>query len=499
MAGFLIICGLAIGLYLLRPWLDRQILKIGIRRVKSKESHQQQHRTSQAEFLIQQAKKSVASDTYNPFDLDRLTAAIDYYHQSYLLSSNFTCIQSIEGLEAEIERRRQFQTLFRTATDDFHYKRFGAALANLSTARELYSPPQLLETIARCQQEYAGEKIYLQSLAKAKELSFAGKFRDALSVINEAVAKFDREDAQQLQISLNRVIAAREQLNLGNIEQQLGDLTAAKTHYQSALTLVPDWSEPKLKLATIATQTDEINAAIDLLVAIDRPQANCLLGWLYTRQHQYQQAQTVWSSADLALVRDYGRSIAQANRAQQQLIYPQIQQLIETGNLERAKALSLEFIANFGSDRLIETNLKDCIDPSIEVKMWETRDWARLAIFARENWLSNTDLTSLHNWAISLYYATQIDDNLEELIIVWSMAIVNISGNPILQDLPWLGSRSLAPLEVGKQLWQILEQRIEPIKDIDLPRYLGLRDRFRQEFWASELARTETNAKIYRW
>ncbi len=496
MANFLIICCVTIGIYCLRPWIDRQILNFRIRRMKSKDSQQQQQQNMQADLLIRQAKDALAKDNCNPFDLDLLTAAVEYYHQSYLLSSSYLCLNAIEELEMEIERRRQFQSLFRQATDDFHFKRFGDAAIGLAAARELYAPPQLLATIDRCHQEYEREKVYLQSLDRAKKLSFAGKFRDALSVVNAAVAEFDREDGERLQISLNRAIAAREQLNLGKIEHQLGDFTAAQAHYRSALTLLPQWREPKLRLATIAARTAEIDTSIDLLVEIDLPHARRLLGWLYLRQQQYLQAHTVWTDADRELMYEYGREVANTNQAQRQLIQPRIQQLIESGNLDRARSLSLEFLDRFGSDLLIQTNLKDCIEPAIETQIWATRDWARLAIYAREHWLSNSDSKSLHNWAICLYYATQIDDDLEELIVAWSTAIANISRDPSIADLPWFGTRSLAPSEVGKQLWQVLEQRIEPIKEIDLPRYLDLRDRFRQEFWADELARTDSTATI---
>jgi hypothetical protein len=458
----------------------------------------EQDRFSQAELLIKQAKSAIDRDTdlYNPFDTDLLSTAIDCYHRSYLLVNKDSCNQAIESLQLEIERRHQFQSLFRTATKYFHEKQFGQALITLFSAQALYSPQQLVKTISDCEENAKLEKIYLQSLAEAKALSYAGEFSNALQIVELATAKFDRQDGADIQIRLNRVIAAKNQLDLGQTKQTTGDTAGAKNDYLAATYLMPEWKEPQLRLALLEAQSGGNQEAIDRLAIINYPETKCLEGLLYSQSGEYRQARELWSKLDRDLVKAYWEIISNETIEQCKLIQPQIKQLVDRGELEQARAISVKFINQFGSDSLIENNLTNCILPGIETKIWKTQDWQKLAILTRENWLNQPSIKSLHNWAIALYYATQIDGKIEQLTIAWSTAIANIDLDPTLQNLPWLVGKSPALADISDRLWTLLEQRIETIKDADLSKYLDLRDRFRQEFWALKLAQEQPNAKI---
>jgi hypothetical protein len=416
--------------------------------------------------------------------------------QSYLLINKDSYLQSIDSLQIEIDRREEFKSLFRTAAKYFHEKYFGSALTTLFLAQELYSPPQLVKTIAECEYLARDEKVYLKSLDRAKQLSHAGKFNDALNIIVLAAAKFSRQDGADLQVKLNRVIAATEQLNLGNKQQKSGDINAAKYHYTAALQLVPEWKEPQLKLAMIEAQAGKTSAAIDRLATIDSLETKCLEGLLHSKQGAYQQAKEIWSKLDRDLVREYWQMISTETIEQCRLIQPQIKQLVDRGELEQARTISLEFIGQFGSDSLIETNLNNCILPGIETKIWQTEDWQKIAILTHENWLSQPSIKSLHNWTVALYYTSQIDNNLDKLIIAWPTAIANISLDPILQDIPWLGGKSPSWKDLSDRLWQILDRRIEEVKNLDLPKYLNLRDCYRQDFWAMEFAQEQPDTKM---
>ena len=459
---------------------------------------EEQARNQQVESLIKQAKSAIAQDTetYDPFDTKLLIVAIEYYHQSYLLISKDSYLQSIDSLQLEIDRRHNFQHLFRTATKYFYDKYFEKALATLQSAQKLYSLPQLVKTIAECEDLARDEKSYLESLAVAKQLSFEGKFSEALSIVVLAVSKFPRQDGADIQVSLNRVIAATEQLKLGNNHRKSGDMIAAKYHYSAALQLMPEWKEPQLKLAIIEAQTGENGAAIDRFATIDSPDTKCLEGLLHSHQGAYQQAREIWSKLDRNLMREYWHLISTETVEQCKLIQPQIKQLVDRGELEQARTISLEFINQFGSDSLIEANLNNCILPGIETKIWKTEDWPKIAILAHENWVNQPSIRSLHNWTVALYYASQIDNNIEKLIIASSTAIANISLDPILQDIPWLGEKLPALGDLSDRLWQILDQRIEEVKDLDLPKYLDLRDCYRREFWAMKFAQEQPDTKI---
>jgi hypothetical protein len=461
-----------------------------------KSDRQRKNQMQQAELLIQEAKSAIDRDACDPFNTDLLLAAIVFYRQSYDLVENSSCLQAIANIQIEIDRRHRFQDLLKTAAKHFQLNQFRQAVNTLYLARELYAPQQLIQKIAEYQEYTKTEDVYFQSIAEAKVLSYAGKFREALTVVNNALAKFPNPDGESLQLKLSRAIAAQEQLSLGDIEQKIGDLNAAKSHYLAALTLVPEWSKPQLKLAIVETQSGRIDEAIQQLASIDRPQVKYLEGLLHVQKQQYQKARAVWSQLDRNLVQEYSQILAKIAQQKSQLVRSQIKQAVEQGDLERAKILSLDFLEGFGSESTIENNLHDCILPGIETKIWQTREWDKIATFARAQWVEQKSIKSLHNWAIALHFATQIDDNIEELIIAWSTAISNLDRDPMLQDLPWLGNQPVSLIDTSSKLWKLLEQRIEGIKDSDLPRYLNLRDLYRQEFQAMALAKTEVNAKI---
>jgi hypothetical protein len=472
--------------------LDTIILTLDI----WKSQGQKKNQMELAKLLIQEAKSAVNRDTYDPFDTNMLLSAIAYYRESHLLIENSSCLQAIDNLQIEIDRRHRFQALVRTAVEHFQLKQFRQAVNTLLLARELYAPQRLIQTIAEYQEYTKTEDVYLQSIADAKILSYAGKFREALTIVNDAVAKFPNPDGENLKFKLSRVIAAKEQLSLGNIEQKISDLNTAKSHYLAALTLMPEWSQPKLKLAIVETQSGQIDTGIERLASIDRPQVKYLEGLLHVQKQQYQIARAVWSKLDRNSVQEYSQILARIAREKSQLWRSQIRQLVEQGDLERAKTLSLDFLDRFGSEPTIENNLHDCILPGIEASIWNTRAWDKIAIFAKEQWLKQRNIKSLHNWAIALHYSTQVDDNIEELIIAWSTAIANIDRDPMLQDLPWLGTQPRSLLDTSNKLWALLELRIDAFKDTDLPRYLHLRDLYRQEFWAMALVKTEPTAKV---
>jgi hypothetical protein len=513
--GILLIICLVVILYRLLPAIENSIYEIRYRieawKIRQEQNRRQagdikstdrikeeekQRQIAEATLLIQEAKSAIHRDTYNPFNTDLLLTAIEYYRRSQALIGNNICLQQIEDIQREIDRRLQFQALFETATGYFHLQKYRQALSTLFTAQELYSPRRLLQTIVEYQEYTKAEDIYFQSLTEAKTLSYAGKFREALNVVNDATAKFPHPDGENLQFKLSRVIAAKEQLNLGNIERKIGDTTAAKSHYSAALTLMPEWSDPKSKLAIIETKAGQIDAGIERLSTIDRPEVKYLEGLLYIQRQEYHKAQLAWSKLDLNVVQAHSQILADIAQEESNLARLKIKQLVDGGNLEGARTISLDFIDQFGSNQLIENNLNNCIIPGIEAKIWNTQEWSRIALFAREQWLTQKDIKSLHNWAVSLYYSTQVNGNLEELIIAWSTAIANIDLDPSLQNLPWIGTRSISLVDISEKLWGILAQRIEIVKDTDLSRYLYLRDRYRQEFWGVKLAKADINAQI---
>lgn len=500
MVYFLIIV-LAILIWNNLEWLDKKTSRIQLA-VKSWRSRQEtkkkeKDKIKQAINLIEQAKITINQDTYNPFDTDLLSKAIDYYLQSYSIVKKDSCMQAIDNIQLEIDRRHQFQSLFRTATENFHHRKFKEALNNLLAAKEIYAPEKLLQTIEEFQEQAKEEDTYLESLAEAKRLSYLGEFSNALISLNQALVKFSSPDGEKLAFSLGRAAAAQKQLDLGKDKQQLGLTSEAKCHYIAALTLMPNWGEAKLQLAIVNIIIGETNEGIEQLADVDNPQVQYLKGLLYAQQQKYKEAKEIWSTLDQEVVREHRQILVDISIAERQLVQPRIKQLIEQNDLEQSKTTSLEFINKFGSDLLIETNLNDYILPAIETNIWNAEKWDEVVVFAREQWLNKKNIESLHNLAIALYYASQNDDShTEELLLTWSTAIANINTDPILQNIPWLENKSLSLTEVSENLWQLLEKRIETVKDLNSEKYFQLRDQYRQEIWAAKLLQEELNNKI---
>ncbi len=76
----------------LRDWVYGRIyaIRLAIARWKlEREIKQaQQKQISQAEALIREAKLAIDRDTYNPFEIELLNTAINYYQQSYKIVNN---------------------------------------------------------------------------------------------------------------------------------------------------------------------------------------------------------------------------------------------------------------------------------------------------------------------------------------------------------------------------------------------------------------------------
>ena len=106
----------------IRDLIELNRIKARIRAEQKLIKKQQEELARQAELLIQAAKGIIATDTYNPFDVDLLLMAIDYYHKSYLIVNKDSCLQAIDSLQLEIDRRQEFKSLFQVATKYFYDK-----------------------------------------------------------------------------------------------------------------------------------------------------------------------------------------------------------------------------------------------------------------------------------------------------------------------------------------------------------------------------------------
>lgn len=103
-------------------------------------------------------------------------------------------------------------------------------------------------------------------------------------------------------------------------------------------------------------------------------------------------------------------------------------------------------------------------------------------------WIEQPNLTSLHNWAVAIYYYALVEPietrdfgDLENLIIALSTALANLRHDPALQNLPWLGNTPVDYNSVSSDLVRRIEDAIDSHKSKDINEYLKLRDRYRLE------------------
>ena len=258
--------------------------------------------------------------------------------------------------------------------------------------------------------------------------------------------------------------------------------------YEEAKILLPEPTQCQIRLGLVAIKLDDWATAVSHLEGLHGEQAAYLRGFAHAQQGNLQQAHREWQSlyhAEIESQREILKSLSQRQRL---LSIQNIEQLVKDENLAKAKAVSAAFIQKFGSEPLIQGNLDEHIQPRLETAVWQGADWGTIADTVERVWIEQPNLTSLHNWAVAIYYRAQGDPTkVSDLIIALSTALANLRNDPALQDVPWLGNTPVDYDSVSSDLRRRLEEGIDTFKDKDINEYLKLRDRYRLEVVALRL------------
>ncbi len=329
------------------------------------------------------------------------------------------------------------------------------------------------------------QEQYETSLKAVNQLAKEGEFEKAITELQKTLTQFSRPDGQELLAKLEKVIFAKQLFELGLNHEKSGQLKSAKIKYKAAHTHLPELIDCRIRLGIIAIKENNFSEALTWLEAIEGEQAAYLRGFVKAQQQEWQQAEREWKTIDTFKVKQQ-RQILKALVEQERVqTLKSIQQGVKSGNLEQASLTSRTFIKKFGLDLLVQQNLNEHILPQIEEITWNSQDWHQIAIFAKQNWLEQQNIRTLHNWAIASYYQAQINSSkLEEFIIAWSTALANLHLNPILKNRPWLNDASIDRDVLSLDLKQILEEFIDAFKDKDIQQYQKLRDIYRREMMA---------------
>ncbi len=462
--------------------------------------------------IFAQAQAIASQDRGNPLELDRLQKSQRLYVQCLRLLKQSRCLKLAIDLKIidkqiyldasnrvhqEIDRRHQFQRLFARSQQVIQAKYFDRALTILLEADELFSIELTQLAIIQCEAQIPAERQYQARIQQAYTLASQGRFQPAFELITAALMQFDRQDGTQLLHKIDRILETKQKFAIALELERNGDLDRAKNYYHQVLELTPELSECRMRLAIIAIANQAPSEVIGYLEDIDNERAAYLRGYADFMQSNWKQADREWqnvSHPEVQSQRQHLKTLAQRERL---LMMQSIQQNVEQNNLDRAKEISSQFIAKFDIDPVVTNNLNCHIQPLIETKLWQTRDWQLIAATAEQSWLEHQDVTALHNWAIASYYQAQIDPNrLTDLISAWSCAIANLDRDPSLQDVPWLENTPPDLERISILLTALLTKIIDTIKDKDLDSYLQLRDLDRLQNVALRLTKNQPHTGI---
>ncbi len=438
--------------------------------------------------LILTARWSENSDEKNPMDINALSQAVQLYQQCQSLIDDPSVKEAINRCQTEIKRRHQFQGLLAKAKTEANNKFFKQALTTLKEAQQLF-PITIVETgIQKCLSRVKQQEKYELTLNKVRETAVLGDFQSALSLLEPAQAKFSRFDGEQLLKELRRVIQGKNYFQKGLLAEKTGALSQAETCYQNALKILPELSETRIRLSLINLKQENWTQAISHLAMIPTEQAAYLRGFALAKQGNLQQADREWQSLSPAKIKNQRQVIQALIKRKKLLVLREIEQSVDEDKLTLAHTASLNYIKLYGADPIVKTNLEQHIKPSLETAIWTDKNWQKIAERMESQWLENPDITSLHNWAIACYYYAQVDSTqLGSWLRVGATALANLSRDPVLKNIPWLGTKTVDLKAVNSALQSLLQTSVYAVKESNPNQYLEWRDRTRRDTVALRL------------
>ncbi|QFS42931.1 peptidase M, neutral zinc metallopeptidase site [Nostoc sphaeroides] len=442
---------------------------------------QWRYQVAQVDKLAANAKTFLKQDTGDPLETQALTNAIAIYQRCTKIIHDDRISRVIKQCQKELQRRQQFLSLVTQAQSQAENRFYKNAIAVYREAEKLYSTESLEKAIAASLAQVQQEEIYDAAFEKVQQAESEGRLQGAIALLKKALTHFSRSDGIDLLQKLQQTLKGREKFRQGLAAEKAGDFKAAASFYKNAKLLLPNSTSCQIRLALVAIKTQAWAIALTYLEAIPGEQAAYLRGFAYAQQEDLQVAYKEWqrlSTANIAKQREILKNLSQRQRL---LKLQNIEQLVAAENWEKAKAESTQFLQKFGSDPLVEENLNEHIQPRLEAELWKDKEWKIIADKVEKAWISQPNITTLHNLAVANYYLAQTSPiNLLNLIFSLSTALANITEDPSLQDVPWLENKPVEFAAVSLELKRRIKTAID-MKDTNIIEYLYLRDRYRLE------------------
>jgi hypothetical protein len=449
----------------------------------------------EADKLISRANLILSRDTADPYVTQGIANAIALYQLCSTILIDEQVSESIKQCQQELQKRHQFQALVRQAQLQVENRFFKNAIAIYQEAEKLYITESVKQAFTDALTQVPQEEIYNSALQKAQQAESEGKLRGAMpsasaaiALLDSALTNFPRADGLDLLQKLKSTVQGKELFRQGLTAEQAGDFFTAKYFYENAHPLLENPQDCQIRLGLVAIKMQDWVSALSYLRGLSGEQAAYLRGFALAHKGNLQLAYKEWQQVSSIEINIQRETIKRIFQHQYLSSLHNIEQLVKSKNWEKAKIASREFIQKFGVNNLVENNLKQHIEPILEAEVWKDSDWANIATKMKNAWIANPNIISLHNWTVATYYHAQSHpETLFDLIIALSTALANLTANPIIQDLPWLGNKKVDLILVSSALKQLLETEIEKIKNINTKEYLKLRDFLRWESVAQKL------------
>ncbi|MEH2081686.1 MAG: peptidase M, neutral zinc metallopeptidase site [Nostoc sp.] len=449
---------------------------------------QWRYQVAEVDKLAANAKTLLKQDTGDPFETQVLANAIAIYQRCTKILHDDRISRVIKQYQEELQRRQQFLNLVTQAQSHAENRFYKNAIAVYREAQKLYSTESLEKAITASLAQVQQEEIYDAAFQKVQQAESEGKLQAAIALLKNALTNFSRSDGLHLLQKLQQTLKGREQFRQGLTAEKAGDFKAATSLYTNAKLLLPNSTYCQIRLALVAIKTQAWATALTHLEAIPGEQAAYLRGFAYAQQEDLQVAYKEWqrlTTPNIAKQREIIKNLSQRQRL---LRLQNIEQLVKAENWDNAKTESTQFIQKFGFDPLVDKNLNEHIQPRLEVEVWQEKNWRIIVDNAEKAWISNPNITTLHNWAIANYYLAQTEPiKLFRLIISFSTALANITEDPSLQDVPWLENNSVEFTSISLNIKHRIATLIDTYKDTNIIEYLNLRDYYRLELLSLNL------------
>jgi len=436
-----------------------------------------------AQRLIQEGNNLLTLVSDDPKEYENLEKALHCLQRAKNLLFDPKVNEQVKSYNFELQQRKYWLELFEDAQANALAKYFQKALPIYEEAQNLYSTDELNNLIAVCKSGAIAEKQYCRELKNAKSFCQQADFLNAFKVSRMAIASFPREDGQKFLRSLANILEAKTSFKKGLQHEQSREFDLALDCYTQAYKRMPDLLECRFRQVIVTCKQENWEQALIFLDGLNGDRASYLRGFIFAKQQNYEGTEREWQNLRSPEL-DAQRSKLEIIKQKAYLLNLQaIEKFVDRGDLEKASQVSHGALVRHPQVEIIRKNLEDHILPRLDIEAWKQTEinWNTLLEKTRSIWLERPNIQSLHNWAVAAYYCAMNTEYpkialMMEFNASWGTAIANLSDDPSLSKLPWLGNATPDRSQLKQKLEELWDRVLDRVKEHDLNTYMQVRD-----------------------